>query len=865
MAGHGSKRSEISAIPPRKINVEKFVQSRASELEALHSIVSDRLSNDFRSRRNKRRRTTAYDNQVAKKRYKKRRKLGVVVDKSNAVASEQNHERVPPRRVRRRLDLRKNSERGFSTSGEGMKRLRTHVWHAKRFTMTKLWGFHLPLGLHGRGRGSRALLKWYKHGALVHDASYYTAVQLEGPEDSLTSILRMVLEPPSSAQSEEITNAILSGFIYGTAMLHHVGAPVSQLIAPVTYMWRPYHLWNGENGGSDRNSYGCNELQSSELCSSHRQLWVWIHASAFSEGYDALKFACQKHMNESGILINCFSLEGQLAKLEVIGSKAFQLLQKILHPVYCDSKNSWQPKECVVEEADHSSELKNSSILENEENISSCSIFYLTVRDPRAMPETKMADVPVAAASTINYLPENEPGKDVTIQGNPEKNKELILLPCSKPERDSSLSDKRDLWDASCRVSLPVEENVLCLEKHHLRMDFVCLDNAKSGMLSTSTKVQGSRSSPIVLLKLNNGMDSFMGWSIIIPLCWVKVFWMAFISKGAHAIGLREKRWIACEVGLPFFPSDFPDCNAYLSSMASESAALNQKAEQVCPAVRPLKVPVPPPWNSVRVAVTKGCIAVQVASSSCAKDIIGCNSSSNSRCDNSDITSLRVDGNSFDGIIARTSSSLDDFLNEIHDDCSLLFPQAPNRKMRFLEFINDESKLVQLQNGITQMNCDRKLCFVRVLLHAYKKGVFEEGAIVCAPCLSDVSLLTSRSENNETGLQIPVSLVRSYFKEQSSGKWELQIPEDSAARESHRWPIGFVTTGFVRGSKKPVAEAFCEAVLLARLREEQWNEIPVKQRRKEIYVLVRNLRSSAYRLAMATIVLEQQEDDMEFV
>ncbi len=66
-------------------------------------------------------------------------------------------------------------------------------------------------------------------------------------------------------------------------------------------------------------------------------------------------------------------------------------------------------------------------------------------------------------------------------------------------------------------------------------------------------------------------------------------------------------------------------------------------------------------------------------------------------------------------------------------------------------------------------------------------------------------------------------------------------------------------------SKKPVAEAFCEAVLLAHLREEQWNEIPLKQRRKEIFVLVKNLRSSAYRLAMASIVLEQQEDDMEFL
>lgn len=46
---------------------------------------------------------------------------------------------------------------------------------------------------------------------------------------------------------------------------------------------------------------------------------------------------------------------------------------------------------------------------------------------------------------------------------------------------------------------------------------------------------------------------------------------------------------------------------------------------------------------------------------------------------------------------------------------------------------------------------------------------------------------------------MPQSAVRSYFKEQSSARWELHIPEDAVARESHRWPIGFVTTEFVRG------------------------------------------------------------------
>lgn len=221
MACNIAKKSKPSTAPPRKINVHKFAESRSSELEALHSIVSNRLSNNFRTPRNKRRRTTAYDNQAAKKRHRRRRKAELLGKTSNNddLDLEKEEKRIP-RRVRRRIELKKNPEIGFTSSGDGTKRLRTHVWHAKRFTMTKLWGFHLPFGLHGRykyilhfllsrknlklicvfffwggggaviilvfvccrGRGSRAVLKWYKNGAVVHDASYCSAVQLEGTE-----------------------------------------------------------------------------------------------------------------------------------------------------------------------------------------------------------------------------------------------------------------------------------------------------------------------------------------------------------------------------------------------------------------------------------------------------------------------------------------------------------------------------------------------------------------------------------------------------------------------------------------------------------------------------------------------------------
>ncbi|KAK2649121.1 hypothetical protein Ddye_016610 [Dipteronia dyeriana] len=211
MASNGTKRSQVSSSPVRKINVQKFAESQASELRSLHSIVSNRLDNNFHSRRNKRRRTTAYDNQVTKKKSRKRRKLGIT-DKINVLESDKDQTKVS-RRLRRRLEVKKNPESGFSASGDGTKRLRTHVWHSKRFTMKKLWGIYFPLGLQGRGRGSRAVLRWFKQEVLVHDASDHIAVQLEGQEDSIRLILQMVLVPSPSSLFEDISHSVLSGVI----------------------------------------------------------------------------------------------------------------------------------------------------------------------------------------------------------------------------------------------------------------------------------------------------------------------------------------------------------------------------------------------------------------------------------------------------------------------------------------------------------------------------------------------------------------------------------------------------------------------------------------------------------------------------
>ncbi|PON84270.1 Ribonuclease P/MRP, subunit POP [Trema orientale] len=853
--GGGPKRLQIPTPsqppPPPKINVRKFTESRASELESLHSVVAERLSGDFRSRRSKRRRTTAFDSKAAKRRRKGQpRNLG---DNTNKKKKNDNENVAVSRRIRRRAQLRMNPEKGFSLSGDGTKRLRTHVWHAKRFTMTKLWGYYLPLGLHGSGRGSRALLKCFRNGVLIHDASYYVAVQLEGPEDSLLSILSMVLVPSPSAGAADGSklDSVISGVIYDKAMLHHIGAPDSKPIGPVTYMWQPCCLRNRDNDVAAMNGQGFTKPESpeSKSSSSFRQIWVWIHASAFNEGYDALKFACQKEKEERGILINCFSREGQLARLEVMGLKAFELLQKTL-PATWIPEDSWQLEHLVVED-----ELKKNYVLENEDRISSKAMLSLIVMDPRAVTKNRMIpNVPESASSDmLDDIPGTEIREHAGVEEISHRNKESFPL-CSEPDCSSPLSCG-NLWDASSGVIPPVEESLHCEEKHELHKNFFCLDDPNS------TKVQCPRCCPIMLLKDENKEGLAIGWTVILPLSWVRAFWVPLVSKGAHAIGLREKHWVACEVSLPYFPSDFPDCNAYLSSKAIEAAASNLKEELCSPSMGPLRFPIPPPWDSVRVTLNRLLTTVG--------DPIICRKGKHNSSDSiSDLECASCDDSllghntSLDGFVARTSCSLTNFLKEVKVEHLLLFPQVANKKTCFSKITKDESRLQQDKNGITDIICNRKPCFLRVLLRAYNEGSFDEGAVVCAPRPTDISLWTLSSENIEGGLQIPQSAVTSYFKGQSSGKW-LQIPEDTTAIESHRWPVGFVTTGFVRGSKKPVAEALCEAVLLAHLRKEQWKDLAVKRRRREIYVLVRNLRSTAYRLALATIVLEQQVDDVE--
>lgn len=131
----------------------------------------------------------------------------------------------------------------------------------------------------------------------------------------------------------------------------------------------------------------------------------------------------------------------------------------------------------------------------------------LTVDDPRTLPKSRIALVPEATPSNmLSNLPEDKANNDATLAEIPNKESNLESSYWLKHEIDSST-----LWDASNGISPPMEENFLCMEKHHLRLDSFCLGKIKSGELKNSTKEKSSRSCPIMLLKDTNQKGSHIG------------------------------------------------------------------------------------------------------------------------------------------------------------------------------------------------------------------------------------------------------------------------------------------------------------------------------------------------------------------
>lgn len=173
------------------------------------------------------------------------------------------------------------------------------------------------------------------------------------------------------------------------------------------------------------------------------------------------------------------------------------------------SENCWELKKCSAAEVDNETQVTSYSIFEND-NQTSPSVMSLTINDPRVL--TAKGDMvdPREKSASIMGRPEDDIDRQKTPATIAECSVGLLSSRCLGNDETSFMCDSISLWDVSKGISPPVEESVLCMEKHHKRLTSYCLNDKGSKEQHASAKGQSSRFCPILVINNNNLKNSDM-------------------------------------------------------------------------------------------------------------------------------------------------------------------------------------------------------------------------------------------------------------------------------------------------------------------------------------------------------------------
>ncbi|KAL3693412.1 hypothetical protein R1sor_007063 [Riccia sorocarpa] len=629
--------------PPRTLEIQKFTAARSGEVQGLYATVKNQVeaaggdSSSFALARHLRRRTTSHNRHLPYwiRNQRRKNRLGhssqnwnstkkkEAPSVSGAVEKRKVEKSPPSRRVRRRVEFQQVRRGDDVVQPDGTRRLATHVWHAKRFPMKKCWGYSLPEGLPGRGGGSRAVLKWVKEAATLHDASYYGLIELQGSSEAIARALEQTVKPaiwcPSSGSPSKKAEA--HGLLSGNAVLYHVGKAPYDAIAPITFLWRPPPA-DTKLGETEPEQVNAN------ISREERQLWLWVHPGAYESALHCLEAACKKQGKDN--LVTCRSRNTEFARFEILGSQATAVIRKVMHPT---SRKLGTPSRKLSGQSqlgdagsasvDYPADSdfpgpKNLEFFSKAEFLPASAVLALDVLDPRCKSSCSLsggleAERGIGDGCTQGeyediYSPKQwtrvggRVGVDDTQEG-PVDGEEHSLpdqnslnfwtewLNMAEEGLSREVSDSECLWNmdsgAKGAMLAPMSEKKLCKQRHEERKKFLKVVNPVVS-ISPNSKTQQNRSflCPVLLLRMLKSPSSASGWTIILPIKWAHAFWIPLVFAGGRVIGLRERHWLATNAGIPHFPHDFPDCFTYAQLLAANMASSDEANMKRPPAKR---------------------------------------------------------------------------------------------------------------------------------------------------------------------------------------------------------------------------------------------------------------------------------------
>ncbi|XP_058789957.1 ribonucleases P/MRP protein subunit POP1 [Phymastichus coffea] len=471
--------------------------------------------------------------------------------------------------------------------------LETHIWHAKRFKMIEKWGFKLPY--HSNDRCFRANYRAVVNHCLIQDISYYTCIEIKGPEELLKEKLKMHCNP------NELTfcaKAFINGEREGTVMFYEKNSCPTHPIGYVNFLWRP----------TSKNNI--------------KAIWIWIHPSFYEELLnsiisnfdfelkksksilDAESDCSQEKLNsqdqenvETGLKIFLFTkipvyenshgcelvvLRNCLNRFRLSGPLALSILTDAFKIPNINSKlNNVQTKKTVMEiknsenvnceNVGDSYEMEVDNIDKTEHSIDSWYKSYYESQDNlQAFNIQNKVYNNISNLKTPNQLPPNMvlaltvldprfflPNKRTKSLPNTKDNEIISMIP--------SLLNQSPLYDKNIRSY--VTKN--------------CISASAINSIRSQSLVPGVENDqffnedimhkvPILLIQKpgshvhNNNIGFGAGIDIILPASWSMPFWLALILRCAKPGGLREAKSIAYENSNLSMPAlNHPDTNAF--------------------------------------------------------------------------------------------------------------------------------------------------------------------------------------------------------------------------------------------------------------------------------------------------------------
>ena len=420
--------------------------------------------------------------------------------------------------------------------------LPTHLWHAKRARMTEpkdpLWRFAIPLTptekcfrTSHRAASMRGCLAW--------DVSYTGTIGLEGIEASLLGVLR----------SLGVDEGVLSG---RAGMKWRKGTrgwegwlrqrdPEQQWIAPCRLVWcaQDEGEVNNEDAGTEKRK------------KTKRRLLIRVHPSAFLQLWNEIIKVAKMQRPPA----TAEDLRFEIGSIEITGPASTEALVGALHP----ARHGLPPKDQPM---DPKSKKVTSPLTVPPQEDPWIDIPTSDKVWPQLVNLTNVSALPSNAILAFDITDPrlHHPPRKISLASQRDGDEALLSLLSSWPP-DQTLSSP-DIFNRTKRLTA---SRLLASQKSINRRKANALPGQYPEPTSRDPKI------PILLLASRPPSINAAGqgtWTLLLPWDCVLPVWYSLmhcpLSTGnVPRFGcLQEKRQIAFEQGMPWFPGDFPGTKA---------------------------------------------------------------------------------------------------------------------------------------------------------------------------------------------------------------------------------------------------------------------------------------------------------------